>query len=290
MWSGLQLLIMPMTYLEKLQTAVTSSNSTLCVGLDPNLDKLPKAVKDKFSSPEEQVSFFCKMVIDYTCEHAAAFKPNLAFFEALGANGLAVFEEVINHIPDDRIIIADAKRGDISTTSEHYKKSFFDRFDVDAITLNPLMGFETLDAFSNDENKAIYILTLTSNPGATDFLKKPFEGFQTMAEYIAHEIFELSVKVETHLGMVVGATQADEALPVIQQHSTGSLLIPGIGAQGGSIEELANALKDHEGIPLINSSRGVIYAGSDKENWLEHVAESAKATKEKLSMITQSYV
>lgn len=279
-----------MTYLEKLQAAVLSSKSTLCVGLDSNLDKLPKAVVERFSTPEEQVSFFCKTVIDYTYEHAAAFKPNLAFFEALGSNGLAVFEEVINHIPKDRIIIADAKRGDISTTAEHYKKSFFDQFAVDAITLNPLMGFETLDAFSNDEKKGIYILTLTSNPGASDFLKKPFEGFTTMAEYIAHEIFELSVKVETHLGMVVGATQAEEAEPVIKQHSTGSLLIPGIGAQGGSVEELARVLENHEGIPLVNSSRGVIYAGSDQQNWFDHVAESAKATKEKLSIITQSYV
>ena len=222
-----------MTYLEKLKAAVKSSNSTLCVGLDPNLEKLPVVVKEKFSSPDEQVSYFCKMVVDYTYSYAAAFKPNLAFFEALGSKGLAVFEEVINHIPKDRIVIADAKRGDISTTAEHYKKSFFDLFDVDAVTLNPLMGFETLDAFSNDEGKGMYILTLTSNPGASDFLKKPFEGFQTMAEYIAHEIFERSVKVETHLGMVVGATQAEEALPIINQHSTGSLLIPGVGAQGG---------------------------------------------------------
>ncbi|MFV1883315.1 MAG: orotidine-5'-phosphate decarboxylase [Balneola sp.] len=279
-----------MTYLEKLQQAVNSSQSTLCVGLDPNLDLLPVAVKAKFDTPEEQVVFFCKMVIDYTYESAAAFKPNLAFFEALGVHGLAVFQEVINHIPSDRIIIADAKRGDISSTSEHYKKAFFDGFDVDAITLNPLMGFETLDAFANDETKAIYALTLTSNPGASDFLKKPFAGFDSMAEYIAHELFERSVQVEAHLGMVIGATQAEEAKSVIQHHSNGSLLIPGIGAQGGSIEELAEALEEHDGIPLINSSRGIIYAGSDQENWIEHVAESARKLKDRISNITEKYV
>ncbi|RNC79312.1 MAG: orotidine-5'-phosphate decarboxylase [Balneola sp.] len=279
-----------MTYLEKLKTAVKSSNSTLCVGLDPNLDRLPRAVLEKFSSPEEQVSFFCKMVIDYTAEHAAAFKPNLAFFESLGANGLAVFQDVVNHIPKDRIVIADAKRGDISTTAEHYKKAFYEQFNIDAITLNPLMGFETLNAFANNEEKAIYILTLTSNPGANDFLKKPFEGFNTMAEYIAHEVFELSVTVESHLGMVVGATQAEEAEPVIKQHGTASLLIPGIGAQGGSIEDLARVLETHEGIPLINSSRGVIYAGADQENWVEYVARSASDTKDKLDIITRHYV
>lgn len=279
-----------MTYLEKLQQAVKDTQSTLCVGLDPNLDLLPQAVKEKFDTPEEQVAFFCKMVIDYTYESCAAYKPNLAFFESLGAVGLAVFKEVINHIPKDRIVIADAKRGDISSTAEHYKKAFFDGFDVDAITLNPLMGFETLNAFADDEQKGIYVLTLTSNPGAADFLKKPFEGFDSMAEYIAHELFERSVKVETHLGMVIGATQAEEAKAVIQHHGNGSLLIPGIGVQGGSIEDLAEALTGHDGIPLINSSRGIIYAGSEQENWIEHVSESAQKMKERLAIITEQYV
>lgn len=279
-----------MTYLEKLLKAVKSSQSTLCVGLDPNLDLLPLAVKNQFTDPAEQVAYFCKMVIDYTYDSCAAYKPNLAFFESLGNVGLAVFEEVVNHIPKDRIIIADAKRGDISSTAAHYKKAFFDRFDVDAITLNPLMGFETLNAFANDETKGIYVLTLTSNPGASDFLKKPFEGFDTMAEYIAHELFERSVQVETHLGMVVGATQAEEAKAVIQHHGNGSLLIPGIGAQGGSVDELADALLDHEGIPLISSSRGIIYAGSDQENWLDYVSKSAQQTKQKLAKITEMYV
>ncbi|MCG8372383.1 MAG: orotidine-5'-phosphate decarboxylase [Balneolales bacterium] len=279
-----------MTYLEKLTAAVQSSNSTLCVGLDPNLDLLPEVVKAKFASPEEQVAFFCKMVIDYTCEHCAAYKPNLAFFEALGVNGLAVFREVINHIPNDRIIVADAKRGDISSTADHYKKAFFDQFDVDAITLSPLMGFESMNAFADDETKAMYVLTLTSNPGASDFLKKPFEGFDTMAEYIAHELFERSVRVETHLGMVIGATQAVEAKSVIDQHSHGSLLIPGVGVQGGNVDDLAEALKDHEGIPLINSSRGIIYAGSDSEQWTEEVAKKAKATKASIAKITELYV
>tara|TARA_R110000868_G_scaffold294140_3_gene554766 strand:+ start:15835 stop:16674 length:840 start_codon:yes stop_codon:yes gene_type:complete len=279
-----------MTYLEKLHKAVSDSQSTLCVGLDPNLNLLPQEVKERFDTPEEQAAFFCKMVIDYTYDSCAAYKPNLAFFESLGAVGLAVFQEVINHIPKDRIIIADAKRGDISSTAEHYKKAFFDRFDVDAITLNPLMGFETLNAFADDDSKGIYVLTLTSNIGASDFLKKPFEGFGSMAEYIAHELFERSVKVETHLGMVIGATQAEEAKMVIKHHGSGSLLIPGIGAQGGSIDDLAEALAEHDGIPLINSSRGIIYAGSDQVNWVESVAESAKSMKEQISKITDQYV
>lgn len=279
-----------MTFTQKLHSAVTSSKSTLCVGLDPNLSLLPKSVKTQFSEPEEQVINFCKTVIDYTQEFCAAYKPNLAFFEALGASGLEVFHEVIAHVPKDRIVISDAKRGDINTTAEHYKKSFFDQFHVDAITLNPLMGFETLDAFTKDESKGIYVLALTSNPGAKDFLKKPFEGFEIMAQYIASELSKRSKHSKAHLGMVIGATQADLSKSVTDLHKKASLLIPGIGAQGGSVDELAKALSDHEGIPLINSSRGIIYAGSDHENWFDHVAHQAKQTKEKLNIITEKYV
>ncbi|OAN61431.1 orotidine 5'-phosphate decarboxylase [Balneola sp. EhC07] len=279
-----------MTFVQKLQAAVSDSDSTLCVGLDPNLSKLPVSVKKLFNSPEEQVIHFCKMVIDATKNDCAAYKPNLAFFEALGSSGLSVFHEVLAHIPENRIIIADAKRGDISTTAEHYKKSFFDQFHVDAITLNPLMGFETLDAFTEDESKGIYALALTSNPGADDFLKKPFEGFDMMAQYIASELKKRSSSSDAHLGMVIGATQAELSKSVTDLHKKASLLIPGIGAQGGSIEELAASLNEHEGIPLINSSRGIIYAGSDHENWTEHVAHKAQEMKEKLNMITERYV
>ncbi len=279
-----------MTFTQKLKNAVVAANSTLCVGLDPNLSLLPKSVKAKFSEPEEQVIHFCKAVIDHTQEFCAAYKPNLAFFEALGSSGLSVFHEVLAHVPKNRIVISDAKRGDISTTAEHYKKSFFDQFHVDAITLNPLMGFETLDAFTRDETKGIYVLALTSNPGADDFLKKPFEGFDMMAQYIAYQLEQRSQHSKAHLGMVIGATQAELSKSVTDLHKKASLLIPGIGAQGGSIDELAKALSEQEGIPLINSSRGIIYAGSDHENWTEHVAHKAKEMKEKLNLITERYV
>ena len=278
-----------MTFIEKLRQAVNDCGSTLCVGLDPDPDQIPKAVRNKFHTPEEQVLYFCKLVIDYTSEHCAAFKPNLGFFESLGKNAFSVLEEVIAYIPSGKIIIADAKRGDISSTSEHYKKSFFDHFDVDAITLNPLMGFETLDAFSKDERKAIYVLTLTSNPGAADFLKKPFNGFNTMAEFIAQQLSERSETSQTHLGMVIGATQTGDAASVLSHHSKGALLIPGIGAQGGSVDDLAKMLENHKGIPLINSSRGIIYAGKNEENWPEVVAANAKKLKEQLKPVTELY-
>ncbi len=279
-----------MTYLEKLEMAVQKSQSTLCVGLDPNMNLLPEDIRHNIGSSSELILHFCKKVIDATKDHCAAYKPNLAFFEAIGKKGLRVLSEVIDYIPDGHVVITDAKRGDISTTAEHYKKAFFKKFEADAITLNPLMGFETLDAFSDDAAKGVYVLALTSNLGADDFLKRPFEGFDMMAEYIADKLFERSVSAEVHLGMVIGATQSQEARSVIERHSKASLLIPGIGAQGGSIDELANTLAGHEGIPLINSSRGIIYAGSDRENWQEYVEQAAFSMKEQLSVITQNYV
>jgi len=279
-----------MKFTQKLHSAVSSSNSVLSIGLDPNLRLLPSSIKAKFDTPEKQVIGFCKSVIDSTLDFCAAYKPNLAFFESLGSCGLEVFQEIVDYIPNEKIIIADAKRGDISTTAEHYKKSFFDQFQVDAITLNPLMGFETLDAFKNDESKGVYVLTLTSNPGSADFLKKPFEGFDMMAQFISSELQKKALLSETHIGMVIGATQAERSVSVTQLYPQSSLLIPGIGAQGGSIDELATALKDHEGIPLINSSRGIIYAGSEHTDWVDHVANQAKRTKKELNIITEKYV
>lgn len=279
-----------MTYTKKLQDAIAESNSTLCVGLDPNLDLLPQPVKNQFDNPEDQVSYFCKLIIDYTAGYCAAFKPNLAFFEALGRNGFQILEEVINHIPSNKIIIADAKRGDISTTADHYKKAFFDVFEVDAITLNPLMGFETIESFSNHEEKGIYVLTLTSNPGAADFLKKPFENFEMMAQFIADQLSKKLPFNDSHLGMVIGATQSEELSSVLKYHPESALLIPGIGAQGGSLPELEKALNVHRGLPLISSSRSIIYAGKDEENWPELVGNQAKFMKENLHSITQNYV
>ncbi len=278
-----------MTFTDKLKQAVRSVNSTLCVGLDPNPDFIPESIKSKFPSPEEQVSYFCRLIVDYTSDYCAAYKLNLGFFEALGRDGFAVFEDIIKHIPKQKIIIADCKRGDISNTSEQYKKAFFDVFDVDAVTLNPLMGFETLDAFSDNATKGIYVLALTSNPGAADFLKKPFSGYDMMAQYIAAQLSRRAESSRTHLGMVIGATQTETA-SLLPLHPRGALLIPGIGAQGGSIEQLTKALRNHPGIPLINSSRHIIFAGNEEANWPDHVSKKAKAFKEALKPITRLYV
>lgn len=279
-----------MTFTKKLQSAIKSSQAILCVGLDPNLELLPDVVKKKSKSPAQQVELFLKKVIDVTSAYCAAYKPNLGFFEALGADGWDTFEAILNYIPNDKIIIADAKRGDISSTADHYAKAFFKLLDVDAVTLNPLMGFETLNPFLHDSSKAIYVLTLTSNPGAKDILLRELSGGESVSSYISRRLNKKQQQTNSTIGMVVGATKAEEMDPVISNFPESPLLIPGVGKQGGSVDALANALIDHRGIPLVNSSRSIIYAGNDSTEWEQAVAKSADSLKNKLSPITERYV
>ncbi len=279
-----------MDYLEKLSSAIGKSESVLCVGLDPNPDLIPAAIKNEFPDPEDQVVQFCLDVIDATHEHCCAFKPNLAFFEALGSNGLSIFEKIISFIPDNKILIADAKRGDIGSTAEQYKKTYFDTFRADALTLNPMMGFDTLDPFIDDPTKAIYALVLTSNPGANDLLLRRFEGRLSLAEYIADQLRRKMENSKTHIGMVVGATYPSELKLVLQAYPDASLLIPGIGLQGGKADDLVELLDGHKGIPVISSSRSIIYAGNDSMKWKDEVAKSAKKVKKELKKITKQYV
>jgi orotidine-5'-phosphate decarboxylase len=279
-----------MIFTDKLSQAVRSSKSTVCVGLDPNLALLPNSIKKSTGSAPEKVERFLKKVIDATQEHCAAFKPNLGFFEALGTEGWQLFEKLLNYIPDEKIIIADAKRGDISSTAEHYAKAFFERLKVDAITLNPLMGFETLDPFLNDAENGVYVLTLTSNPGAKDLLLKQLSNGELISSYISRHLSEKQNQSNSSIGMVVGATQASDLKPVIENFPESPLLIPGIGTQGGSVSQLADVLCDHSGIPLVNSSRSIIYAGSDKVDWSNQVAQAAQDLKTQLEPITERYV
>lgn len=279
-----------MSFTKKLKSAVDSTKSTLCVGLDPNLDLLPEPIQKSGTPSPKKVELFLKKVIDVTTEHCAAYKPNLGFFEALGPDGWDTFQKILDYIPDDKIIIADAKRGDISSTAEHYAKAFLEQFKVDAITLNPLMGFETLDPFLNDSSKCVYVLTLTSNPGANDILLKTLSSGDTVSTYISKKLQAKQKQHKTSIGMVVGATKANELKPVIKHFGKAPLLIPGVGKQGGSIRELEEVLKNHDGIPLINSSRSIIYAGKNSPGWERDVAESAKNLKQRLSPITKQYV
>jgi len=279
-----------MNFTEKLERAVASSKSTLCVGLDPSPELIPKPLYDQFNDDSKRILEFCRRVIESTKIHACAFKPNTAFFEALGSDGWAILEEVTDLIPSNRILIADAKRGDIGNTAGKYRKAFFDHLQADAVTLNPLMGMDTLDPFLMDEEKAVFVLAMTSNSGAGDFLYRRFEGRMSLGEYIAEELSKRRENSLTHLGLVVGATNTDKIQNVIQAFPEAHLLIPGIGAQGGLISDVIEAVKNHKGIPIINLSRSMIYAGGDQENWEELVTQKALELKTSIMPIAERYV
>ena len=278
-----------MTYTEKLTNAVRSSGSLLCVGLDPDPDRIPAPLRNIYSSEPEFIFEFCRRIVEATKPHVCAFKPNTAFFEAMGSRGWEILERVMDAIPSNRVVIADAKRGDIGNTAAKYRTSLFDRLGADAVTLNPLMGLDTLEPFMDDETKAVYTLVMTSNSGAADFLKRRFEGRTSLSEYISEELSKLQHRSKTSLGMVVGATQASALKLVLEANPDAHLLIPGIGSQGGSISELAAVLRNHRGIPVINSSRAILYAGGNNEEWMEMSAAKALELKEELQPILKSY-
>ena len=267
-----------MSFSSKLNKAIQSTGSCLCVGLDPVLNQIPSGVVSSGLSAAGKAEEFCTNVIEATQSLAAAYKPNLAFFENLGAEGLAVFERVLQAIPKDRLVIADAKRGDIGHTAKQYAEAYFERFNVDAITLNPLMGFETLSPFLDNSDKAIFVLTRTSNSGAADFLDQPFNNYSSMAAYIASNLRTLQQSSNAHCGMVVGATQPQKLKEVLKWHPKANLLIPGVGTQGGSVEELKEVLEGHKGIPIVSVSRSIIYPSSSyasQQSYYELVREQA---------------
>lgn len=253
-----------MTYTDKLLNAIRSAESVLCVGLDPAPERLPAHIMQQNVSKAESIYQFCKIVIEETLPFAAAYKPNLGFFEAFGSEGIIAFERILDLVPSDKIIVADAKRGDIGNTSTRYREAFFKTWGCDSVTLSPLMGFETITPFLTDDRFGTYVLTLTSNPGSSDFMMKPFDGFNTMSGFIASNLAELSERFPGHPGMVLGATRPEMLHPILNLHPSAHLLIPGVGAQGGSIKDLALVLKNHKGLPLVNVSRGIMF-GEESE-------------------------
>ena len=275
-----------MTFQNKLQRAILETGSILSVGLDPDLKKLPKPVRELAVPDEEKILRFCQGVIRATHPYASVFKVNVAFFEALGAEGWRVMEQVVQEVrrtEGNPVLIADAKRGDIGSTAEKYKEAFFDRLDVDAITLNIIMGLDTMKPFLGDESKAVFALALTSNTGSADFLQRRFQGRLSLSEYIAEELEKIDGIVKTEIGLVIGATQSDLAVSVLKKFPRATLLIPGVGVQGGDVDDVAALLKDHKGIPMIHSSRSVIYAGGDREDWEDVVREAARTFRQRFT-------
>ena len=259
---------------------IKAKASFLCVGLDIDLDKIPPHLLQE----EDPVFAFAKAIIDATHKYSVAYKPNLAFFESYGVQGWNAFKKVINYLNNEypnHFTIADAKRGDIGNTAGRYAKAFFDTYNVDSVTVAPYMGRDAVEPFLAFEDKYAILLALTSNDSAVDFQYTQENG-QLLFEKVIKT--SLSWKNAERLMYVVGATKAESFLSIRKLVPNSFLLVPGVGAQGGSLVEVAeNGMNDQCGI-LINSSRGIIYA-SKEHDFADQAANQAKKLQEEMELL-----
>ncbi|MBR1882863.1 MAG: orotidine-5'-phosphate decarboxylase [Muribaculaceae bacterium] len=241
---------------QELFKRILEKGSFLCVGLDPDLAKMPAALQGDLLA-------FNKAIIDATAPHAVAFKPNLAFYEVQGAKGYHAFEETVRYIREnypDIFIIADAKRGDIGNTSRAYAHSFFETLGVDALTVAPYMGRDSVEPFMQYAGKWTVVLALTSNPGSADFQQITDTEGTPLFERVLTSVSQWGTADNTMF--VVGATRGQMFEQVRRIAPNHFLLVPGVGAQGGSLDEVVKyGMNDLCGL-LVNSSRGIIHASS----------------------------
>jgi orotidine-5'-phosphate decarboxylase len=257
-----------MTFLEKLANAKKRTNSMLCIGLDTDWRKLPEFLH----RAENPVLAFNLAIIDATKEFACAYKLNIAYYEAFGEAGVNAIHRTLSRIPSHIITIADVKRGDIGNTSDQYAFTYQDYFTFDAMTVNPLMGYDSVEPFLHHEDRCVFFLGLTSNPGAKDFEYLELKNGKRLYEEITDKVVEWSAP-KKNCGLVVGATKPEELAALRLRAAEIPFLIPGIGSQGGSLEAVLAA--NGSGPALINVSRGIAGAsiGEDFAEAAAHAAE-----------------
>ena len=258
---------------------IKTKKSFLCVGLDTDLKKIPQHLLND----NDAIYTFNKNIIDATAPYCVAYKPNLAFYEAFGVKGMIAFEKTINYLNKyypNHSIIADAKRGDIGNTSKMYARTFFEEYDVDALTVAPYMGEDSVTPFLGYDGKWVILLALTSNKGSNDF--------QLTTDTEGERLFEKVIRKSQQWGnidnmmYVVGATQGKMFEDIRKVAPESFLLVPGVGAQGGSLEEVCRYGMTKDCGLLVNSSRGIIYA-SDGEDYAEVAAQKAKELQEQMA-------
>lgn len=258
---------------------IKTKKSFLCVGLDTDLKKIPQHLLND----NDAIYTFNKNIIDATAPYCVAYKPNLAFYEAFGVKGMIAFEKTINYLNKyypNHFIIADAKRGDIGNTSKMYARTFFEEYDVDALTVAPYMGEDSVTPFLGYDGKWVILLALTSNKGSNDF--------QLTTNTEGERLFEKVIRKSQQWGnidnmmYVVGATQGKMFEDIRKVAPESFLLVPGVGAQGGSLEEVCRYGMTKDCGLLVNSSRGIIYA-SDGEDYAEVAAQKAKELQEQMA-------
>jgi len=261
----------------ELISQIKQKESFLCVGLDADINKIPKHLL----ALEDPIFEFNKQIIDATKDLCVAYKPNTAFYEAHGVKGWESLQKTIDYIPKDIFTIADAKRGDIGNTSSMYAKAFFEALNFDSITVAPYMGEDSVAPFLEFENKWVILLALTSNKGADDF-----QFFKDGEQHLFEKVLEQSKKWGTpeNLMYVVGATRPEMFTDIRNVVPDSFLLVPGVGAQGGSLAEVCKYGMNKDCGLLINSSRGIIYAGND-ENFANEARSAALVIQKEMSEI-----
>ncbi|CAH0994695.1 Orotidine 5'-phosphate decarboxylase [Emticicia aquatica] len=267
---------------QQLFEQISQKNSYLCVGLDTDIKKIPThLLKEK-----DPIFEFNRQIIDATIDYTVAYKPNIAFYEALGAKGWESLQKTIEYIPKNCFTIADAKRGDIGNTSGLYARTFFDKsssgLDFDSVTVAPYMGRDSVDPFLEFDDKWVILLALTSNAGSEDF-----QQLSIGDKFLFEQVILTSQKWADSERMmyVVGATKADKLLKIRELAPDNFLLVPGVGAQGGSLEEVSRyGMNKHCGL-LVNSSRAIIYASSG-----EDFAQKAKIEAQKVQQEMSKYL
>lgn len=265
----------------KLVEHIKEKQSYLCVGLDTDIEKLPEGI----SKNAKGVIEFNKAIIDATAPYCVSYKINTAFYESQGIQGWEAMEATLAHIPSTHFTIADAKRGDIGNTSAHYAKTFFEILPFDAITVAPYMGKDSVDPFLAYTNKWTIVLGLTSNAGSQNFQQQALVNgkflFETVLEQVA------SWATPEQLMFVVGATKAQDLESIRKIIPHHFLLVPGVGAQGGSLEEVTKyGMNDAVGL-LVNASRAIIFASSGKE-YAQKAAETAQQYAAQMSALLSS--
>jgi orotidine-5'-phosphate decarboxylase len=266
---------------QELIQQIKQKQSFLCVGLDTDAKKMPQCVFDL----HDPIFEFNKAIIDATAPYCVAYKPNLAFYEAYGVKGMMSFENTIKYIKENHphhLIIADAKRGDIGNTSQMYARTFFEEYDVDALTVAPYMGEDSVTPFLGYDDKWVILLALTSNKGSQDFQLTEDKNGEHLFEKVLRQSQQWGN--EENMMYVVGATQGKMFKDIRKVAPNHFLLVPGVGAQGGSLEEVCKYGMTKDCGLIVNSSRGIIYASGDTD-FAEKAKEKAKELQQQMSCL-----
>jgi len=269
-----------MAFSNRLRSIQSTKQTALCVGLDPVPSRLPGPLRDG-RLRTEAVRSFCASIIEATAPYACAFKPNLAFFEALGPAGLTVLDHVLSVVPEDCLVVADAKRGDIGHSAQFYAQSLFDQLGADACTVSPYLGRDSIAPFLEYEDRCTFVLARTSNDGAADLQAACTCDGLPLYRHVARQAASWNAAADGTAGLVVGATAPDALATLRADAPALPFLVPGVGAQGGDPKAVVDTAQTDGGPVLVNSSRSILYA-SDGADYADAAAEAARSLRDAL--------